>query len=149
MSSLALSVVLQASLLATGAHEYNEALKQTEETGRPLLILVGADWCPACQTMKQSTMPAVARSGKLGKVAFARVNTDHDGVLARKLMSGGSIPQLVLYLKTETGWSRSQLTGGQSASTVEAFIDRALQTQAAVASKQQKANQASTTKAAE
>ena len=55
-------------------------------------------------------------------MAFAYVNTDADGELAGKLMQGGSIPQLVMYRKTDDGWTRKQLTGAQSTSNVEAFL---------------------------
>ena len=50
------------------------------------------------------------------------VNTDREGALASQLMAGSSIPQLVMYVKTGTGWSRRQLTGAQSITDVEGFV---------------------------
>jgi hypothetical protein len=55
-------------------------------------------------------------------VAFAVVNTDRDSTLAGQLMQGNTIPQLVMFVKTDQGWSRRQLTGGQSTGDVEGFI---------------------------
>lgn len=126
MFSLTVAAVLQASLISAAPQTYSEAFHVNAETGRPLVVLVGADWCPACRTMKTSTMPSVARSGLLDKVAFAVVDTDREGDLARKLMSGGSIPQLIMYHQTPEGWKREMLLGGQSPSQVESFIRRGL-----------------------
>lgn len=121
MNPLMLSVILQASM-ATGGTTYAEAFKQADETGRPLVVLVGADWCPGCRTMKQAVIPQLEQRGALSSVAFAHVNTGADPVLAGKLMRGSSIPQLIVYRKTSKGWSRSQLTGVQSVSEAASFI---------------------------
>jgi thiol-disulfide isomerase/thioredoxin len=127
MTSLTLSAVLQLSLLSTGADTYAEAHKKNAETGRPIMVLVGADWCPGCRTMKESVMPSVAKQGLLKKVAYAQVNTDKEAELAKKLMSGGSIPQLIMYRKTQDGWKRYSLIGAQSAAKIEAFIKQGLE----------------------
>src|SRR6185369_13366837 len=124
VTSLALSVVLQASIVATGAQSYKEAYHQTAETGQPLVVLVGADWCPGCQQMKNAVIPVLEKTGALRKVAFTCVNTDKQHELAGKLMKGQSIPQLILFRKTATGWSREQLTGAHSVQETQSFISR-------------------------
>lgn len=121
MTALTLAAAVQISLLSTTAG-YADAHTAMLETGKPLVVLVGADWCPGCRTMKTSVLPELRRRGRLDGVAFATVNTDEENGLARKLMRGGSIPQLVMYRKTAAGWRRSQLTGAQSVENVEAFI---------------------------
>lgn len=125
MTGLAATMLLQAALLTTGAQSYEEAFKEHEASGKPLLILVGADWCPACQTMKNGTLARMERSGKLKNVAFSQVNTDHNQKLASSLMRGGSIPQLVMFHKTDKGWQRQQLTGAQSEQAVQEMIGSA------------------------
>jgi len=125
MIQLTLNILLQAAALTASAQDYATAYQQTHETGRPLVVLIGADWCPGCRQMKYTAIPEVERQGGLGKVAFAMVNADNDGELAGKLMSGGTIPQLVVYHKTTTGWKRQQLTGARSATEVQSFIDQA------------------------
>lgn len=127
MTHLTLSVLLQAAALSAGTHDYATAFKQTAETGKPLVVLVGADWCPGCRQMKYTTIPQLEKKGGLRNVVFAYVNTDEDRSLAGKLMQGSSIPQLVMYTKTGDGWKRQQLTGAQSESSVEAFIANAAQ----------------------
>lgn len=138
MTGLTTSLLL---VLATGAQPYDKAYETMQTEGQPLLVLVGADWCPACQTMKSSTMARLERGGKLQGVAFTVVNSDRQSNLAQKIMRGSSIPQLVMYERTETGWHRSQLTGGQSERQVEAFIARAVsRSKAQMASKTETSN---------
>ena len=104
------------------AHTYADAYKQTIATGKPLVILVGASWCPACQSMKTSIIPSVAEQGGLDNVAFAYVNTDQQSDLAGKLMEGNLIPQLVKFEKTDDGWKQTRLVGAQSVSVVVSFV---------------------------
>ena len=125
MTSLAAAIILQAAMLSTG-QTYAQAHKTTQETGRPLLVLVGATWCPACQEMKSSLLPQLRRRGSLKKVSFTIVDTDQQRPLANKIMSGDTIPQLIMYCKTDKGWTRRQLTGGQSVARVERFIEQAV-----------------------
>ena len=133
MTSLALAVALQAAVATTGAHNYSDAYKQMSESGKPLVVLVGADWCPGCRTMKQASIPQVEKKGALKPVAFATVNTDHDSALSQKLMSGGSIPQLIMYYKSTTGWKRKALVGAQSPAQIESFINQGLASHAQAA----------------
>jgi thiol-disulfide isomerase/thioredoxin len=115
---------MQASLLATPEHNYTTAYKKTAETGQPLVVLVGADWCPGCRTMKTSVIPQLEKQGGLKNVAFACLNTDQEREIAGKLMQGGSIPQLIMFTKTaEGGWKRTQLTGAHSARETQSFIN--------------------------
>lgn len=130
MTSLSLAAVVQFSLLAAGAtrDSYSEAHRINAETGRPLVILVGADWCPACRKMKNTFLPQVARRGLLRKVAFANVNTDREQRLAKRLTKGDSIPQLIMFRKTPNGWKRHALVGAQSPESIEKFINAGLRT---------------------
>lgn len=129
MHGVVLAVLLQAAM-AGGEHDYPTAFKAADESGKPLLVLVGTSWCPGCVTMKRSVMPNLLRKGKLTGVAYAEVDADSQSALAGKLMQGGTIPQLILYRKTDTGWRRSLLIGAQSESTVETLVERAVEMQA-------------------
>jgi thiol-disulfide isomerase/thioredoxin len=120
---LTLSMLLQVSVMATDGQNYTDAYKKTAETGQPLVILVGAEWCPGCQTMKDSVIPQLRKKGSLNEVAFAYVNADRQHDLAGKLMKGTSIPQLIVYRKSGDGWKREQLTGAHSVSATESFIN--------------------------
>jgi thiol-disulfide isomerase/thioredoxin len=130
MSTLALAMLLSVSALTTtGDQTYTQAYNiAINDSSRPLVVLVAADWCPACQSMKTSVLPQVQQLGGLNNVAFAVVNVDRDSPTARLLMEGGSIPQLVMWVKTDKGWSRQQLTGSQSVSAVQGFVAQGVST---------------------
>lgn len=127
MIGLTLTLALQLATASTDSQTYATAYEEMERSGRPLLVLVGADWCPGCRTMKQTVLPNLQRTGKLSDISMALVNTDNNSALANKLMRGGTIPQLVLFTKTESGWQRTQLTGAHSETQVRTFIERALE----------------------
>jgi thioredoxin-like negative regulator of GroEL len=136
VNSFAFAAVLQAALLATGANEpsasnsynpaktYAAAHKEALESGKPIVVLVGAEWCPACQTMKGSVMPSLAAQGGLKDVSFAIINTDRQSELSKQMLAGNSIPQLVMYEQTASGWKIKRLVGGQSVSAVQQFIGK-------------------------
>ncbi len=125
MIQMTFNILLQAAAIGAAGQDYATAYHQALESGKPLVILVGTDWCPACQQMKNGAIPELAKRGGLNKVAFAHVNAEHDSALAGKLMRGGSVPQLVMYYKTEAGWQRDQITGATSAGAIQAFIEKA------------------------
>ena len=137
MTTLTLAVILHASTLiaaadvaAPAAETYTEAHRKTDETGQPMVVMVGADWCPACQSMEQNILPQVRKRGILRRVAFAVVNFDRERDLATKLTNGGPIPQLIVFRKTDSGWNRRVLVGGQTVEQVESFIGDATQADA-------------------
>jgi thioredoxin-like negative regulator of GroEL len=117
---------IAACALAIGANDsdsYSDAHAVTMKTGRPMLIMVGTDWCGPCQMMKKSILPQVRQHGLLRRVAFAIVNADHDQELAEQITGGGPVPQLVMYRKTPKGWLQRKLIGSQSVEAVETFIN--------------------------
>src|SRR6266436_3048045 len=144
MSSRLLRILLFGILALTFLHRvlsasdppsYHAALRDAQVQQRPLLVLVGADWCPGCRTMKQRVLPALARRGALRPVRVAHVNADADADTARQLMRGSSIPQLIVFSRTNTGrWHREQITGTASESEVESLIARAVKAQRSAAS---------------
>jgi thioredoxin-like negative regulator of GroEL len=105
---------------------YGEAYKQSTRTGRPLLVLIGAKWCPACRRMKSAILPQLSRRNALRQVAFVTIDKDQEKKLASQLMSGRTVPQLILFTKTPTGWKRRQLTGLHTAGEVDSFVHRAI-----------------------
>jgi thiol-disulfide isomerase/thioredoxin len=132
--NLVLAAMLQAGVLSAEpvalkaeSLSYNEAYAQSQAEEKPLVVLVGADWCPACVQMKKSTLPQVAQNGIFKDVAFTVVDTDRQGEIAKQVMDGGSIPQLIMYHKTNEGWKRERLMGGQSPSAIIAFLRRGIQ----------------------
>ncbi len=130
MTSLALAALLQTTLLTGPADTYADTYADAHREalrGKLMLVLVSTEWCAPCQTMKKSVIPEVRRRGVLKQVAFAVVDPDRQQRLAHQVTKGSStIPQLVMYRKTQDGWKRRALVGGQSAAQVEEFISEGI-----------------------
>jgi thioredoxin-like negative regulator of GroEL len=131
VTSLTLAAILQLPFLASNPETYADAHRKTVETGQPMVVMVGADWCPACQQMEKNILPQIRQHGLLRRVCYAHVNLDHEQELGRQLTNGGPIPQLIVFRKTADGWHRRQLIGGQSVQTGEELLsDEIAQSQA-------------------
>jgi thioredoxin-like negative regulator of GroEL len=102
---------------------YTEAFQTASQNGQPMMVLVGAQWCPACQQMEKQTLPQMRERGLLKRVAFALVDVDREREIGRTLTAGGPIPQLILFRRTREGWSNNRLIGGQTIPTLEQFIN--------------------------
>jgi len=125
MCGPAVALVLQAAMLVSGAQTYEQAYEDTQTSGKPLVVLVGADWCPGCVTMKVGVMPRMQASGSLRQVNYAQIDSDSE--LAGQLLRGSSIPQLIIFSQSADGqWHREQLVGATSDQAVAAAIDRAV-----------------------
>ena len=128
MTTLLMTALLQVATVATPANtaigkaDYAKAYTRTMASGRPLVVLLGADWCPGCVKMKKTILPQVAKAGGLKEVEFAYVDTDRQPKLAGRLSRAGSIPRLIRYEKTDEGWKRDLLVGAHSVKKVTSFI---------------------------
>lgn len=126
MTSLALAVALQASMMGANSQgafaNYEEAFQGSIDTGRPLVVLLGADWCPACVKMKNTILPEVHQAGGLAGINMTYVDVDRDPRLASQLARGSSIPQLIRFERRGTQWESQLLTGAHSPRKVAAFI---------------------------
>jgi len=118
-----MSLFLMASEAESDTETYSAAHKAILESGKPMVVMVGTDWCPPCQAMKRHVLPELRKRRCFRKIAFARVNSEVQGPLAKRLTGGGPIPQLVMFRKTQDGWVRRKLVGRQSVETVERFIE--------------------------
>ena len=124
MNCLALIALCSAALGASDGETYAEAHQASAKSGKPMLVMVSTDWCPACQVMKRSIIPQLRKRPVFKRVAYATVNPDQDRDLAQQLTGGGQIPQLVMYRKTPRGWTREVMVGSQSVESVESFISQ-------------------------
>ena len=123
MNSLVMIALCSVAAGAGDGETYTDAHQASMKTGKPMLVMVSTEWCPACQVMKKRIMPLVRERGLLSRVAFASVNPDQENELSHQLIGNGPIPELVMYRKTPRGWLRRVLVGSQSVETVEHFIN--------------------------
>ncbi len=119
-------LALTASELEAEAETYAAAYEAILESGRPMVVMVGTDWWPPCQAMRRQVLPALRRRRWFGRVVFARVNSEREARLARRLTGGGPVPQLVMFRRTPEGWVRRKLVGRHNLETVERFIEQGI-----------------------
>ncbi|NLS92530.1 MAG: thioredoxin family protein [Planctomycetaceae bacterium] len=125
MTSLTLAIAMQLTLFGADPKDdgsYAKAHEITTKTGQPMVVLVGAKWCPACVQMKESVVPQLKKNGTLKNIAFAEVDLDQERELGQQLIKGGPIPQLLMFRQTKLGWRLRRIIGGQSVDKVDRFI---------------------------
>ena len=128
MFSLLLTVILTSAPADQQLQQsYAQAYTESLEEKKPLLVVVGAPWCPACRVLKESTLKPMAKTGELDDVSFVVINRDENPALAAKLTQGEkTIPQIILYTPGEDGWKRRKLRGFQSKQPIRSLIQKAL-----------------------
>ncbi|WP_237607602.1 thioredoxin family protein [Roseimaritima sediminicola] len=108
--------------------DYAAAYRTAQQEGKPLMVVVGADWCPACVNLKSQTIASMKQSGELQDVSIAVVDQDDQPELAAQLKRGRTIPQIIVFSQTPAGgWKRIQLTGFQSETTMQSVLSKAKQ----------------------
>jgi len=104
---------------------YEEAYRKAQQERKPLVILVGAQWCAACKTMKHDTMVPMQESGALREVVYTQLDKDDQPEIAGQVMQGKMLPQIVVFCESDAGWKRFSLTGIQTERRVKELIRKA------------------------
>ena len=104
---------------------YDAAYRKAQEEKKPLVVLVGANWCAACKTMKTETISPMNSAGDLRGVVFTHVDKDIQPEIAQQVMQGNTLPQIVVFCEGDQGWKRFSLTGMQSERRVKELIRKA------------------------
>lgn len=125
MTGILTCVLLQAAMLADVGTDYRTAFAECQQTGKPLLVLVTAKWCPACQALRKTTIPRLTKEGRLNHLAFAVVDADEDRELAQRLMRGVTIPQMILFSQANGNWQRDYMVGVQPEQEMLHFLHNA------------------------
>lgn len=106
---------------------YDAAYRKAQEERKPLVVLVGADWCAACKTMKAETIKNMKSSGEFKEVVYTQVDKDEQPEIASQVMQGNTLPQIVVFCESEQGWKRFSLTGMQTDRRVKELIRKAFE----------------------
>lgn len=74
---------------------YRGALKDAETTGKPVILVFSASWCPPCQTMKKEVYPSAAVKEYHDKFVWAYLDVDdNDNSKAAKEYGVKGIPHI-------------------------------------------------------
>lgn len=128
MVSLLLAVVLGSVTSASLKTDYAEAYRESVAQDKPLMIVVGAPWCPACNVLKQTTLEPMAQTGELDEVSVAVLDRDSNPELVEQLTKGERmLPQIIMFSRTDGGqWKRHHLKGYQPQQPVRNMIRSAV-----------------------
>ncbi|TWU01762.1 thioredoxin family protein [Neorhodopirellula pilleata] len=103
---------------------YTLAYKQSVEEDKPLMVVVSAGYCPACDVLKKTTIANMEQSGELDSVSVAVVDRDAEPELAAQLMADEKmVPQIIFFSRNEEGrWNRRRLMGYQPVQPVRTLL---------------------------
>lgn len=118
-------VLFSAPSFAGEPVSFEQAYQNAKASGRPLVAVLGAEWCPACVVLKNQTIPEALRRGGLQDVELTHVNIDHQKKIAAKLQAGPMIPQVVKMQWTGKGWDIKRFPGVPNVDSVQAFAKTA------------------------
>ena len=128
MVSIFLAVVL-ASVTSDQSlqQNYADAYKESVKDEKPLMVVVGAPWCHACNVLKESTIRPMADSGELDTVSLAVINKDDHPALVKQLTEGEEmLPQIIVFTKDNGRWKRRKLVGFQRKQPIRSLVRKAL-----------------------
>jgi hypothetical protein len=114
---------------------YDQAVKISVESGKPILILIGADWCPYCKVVQRDCLPVLKERGLMDKVVYVYLDYDRDRHLVGKTLRGEIIPEMIMFRKAEGGWKRTDISGSYKVEEIDSFMNATLKEIAPVAAK--------------
>ena len=127
-------------------YDYDKAYILSPLTQQPMVILVGAEWCPGCVVMKKrmkkilpeltreytrdniGNIPNAVTSKLTFPVLYVEVDSDKEPELARKILTGNSIPQLIIYIpQPDDKWVSRTYKNVQSEEAIKVILRKAIE----------------------
>ena len=78
---------------------HDAAVRRSEASGRPLILLFHADWCPPCKLIEKTMLPAIRTRGELGII-----DVDRQPDLVAYYGPIETVPHMMLYERVRDGW---------------------------------------------
>jgi thioredoxin-like negative regulator of GroEL len=105
--------MILAILLAMFGQTYEQGLAKASSAHTPLVVVVTASWCEPCKLLKDDIESM--RKGELRDAVIVFVDVDERPDLAKQLMDGTTVPQVVMFHQSRTGiWKRVRAVGRQT-----------------------------------
>lgn len=95
------------------ASNYQDAVKKSEESGLPILIIFKAEWCHWCKKMESETLVDSSVTNMMMNYVYLTVDTDRDNATTRKFGVSG-LPSYVIAnskgdkLKSDNGYKNAK-----------------------------------------
>jgi len=104
---------------------HDAALKAAKETGKPVVLVFSASWCPPCQANKTNVYPSAAVKSFHDKFVWAYLDADlQTNVSAMQKFGVNGIPHIQFLSKD--GTSLGNLIGGTSPQAFAATLTQVL-----------------------
>lgn len=110
-------------MLSFTVNDYTENYNDSIANDKPLVVVVGADWCDSCRVIKRHIMPQILRKFTNRHFNYAEVDSDEERYLAKKILVGESIPQTIIYYKYNGEWKNKRWIGLFKEHEIEQKLD--------------------------
>jgi thioredoxin 1 len=118
----AVALPLSLSLPAAAADKFtDDALEKAQKAEKPILVEVGAAWCPVCRAQKP-ILEGLAKNDKFKEFVFFKIDFDTQKAEWRKLSAQRQSTLIVFKGGKEVGRS----VGDTNAASIEALLAKAL-----------------------
>lgn len=101
---------------------YEQGLAKAESTESPLVIVVTASWCQPCKRLKAEIDSM--RKHEMRDAIVVYVDAEERAELASQLMEGSTVPQLVMFHHSKSGWHRVRAVGLQTKDRILEMLRR-------------------------
>lgn len=106
--------------------EYDQAYNNAMVDKKPLVVLIGADWCDGCRVMKHGILPKIFNKIKYRNGVHYTV-VDCESEIGKSILNGSdTIPQVAIFVQSNNKWIRKTLIGTKAESEVELLLDSSL-----------------------
>jgi thiol-disulfide isomerase/thioredoxin len=107
---------------SANAGEYEDACLKAAREGKPLVVIVSAEWCAACVDLKQNVIEPM-KKGELKDAVVVVVDYDKQPNEAAKNMKGEKLPQVAIY-RFKKAWERVHEVGKLSRSRIVELLKK-------------------------
>lgn len=101
--------------------QYKAAYDSAKESGKPLIVLITADWCKWCHKLERDSIAPLRANGELDDCEFIVLDLDQDKE-AKQIVGDNPIPVLMRYQFTNGKWQASKMAGYKPKDEVRAFL---------------------------
>jgi len=122
MRVFALVVVFCLANLGLAQEDYEAAVKKAEAENKPIIVVVGADWCQSCKVEKEF-IEQMKKEGDFKEMILVYVDKDREPI-AGQLMKGPILPQVIGFCKNGDGWKKYSLSGLSSKLKIKELLNK-------------------------